>query len=359
MKIFTWILLFIPAALTAQQKNDFVIEGYLKGLPEKTEVFLQQDDEGKPVATAPALGGKFKLSGKVEEPAIYFLTYKGASQRAYLYLDPVNMKLNGHKDSLSALRITGSKNHQVFEDFNKTFTPLFNKISQLSQQMNTGQGDPSGKIRKDLDAVVRETNEKTDVFVQENRSSPVAALTILVVTELSEDVLVHENRYNKLDAQAKASMYGKMVKKNIDDSKVGAVGTMAMDFTQNDPDGKPVSLSAFRGKYVLVDFWASWCRPCRDENPNVVEAFNKFKAKNFTVLGVSLDRAREPWLKAIKDDQLNWAQVSDLKFWNNEVAALYKVSSIPQNILVDPEGKIIAKNLRGEELQQRLADLLK
>ena len=124
-------------------------------------------------------------------------------------------------------------------------------------------------------------------------------------------------------------------------------------------DGKPVSLKDFRGKYVLIDFWASWCGPCRMENPNVVEAYNKYSKKNFTVLGVSLDRERNAWLKAIKDDKLTWTQVSDLKFWDNAVAKLYRISSIPQNILVDPNGKIIARNLRGEELQSKLAELLK
>ena len=222
---------------------------------------------------------------------------------------------------------------------------------------------PEGVSKKDsigdaYQIAVMSIQVKVDSFIQQRKSSYVSPFLLVVVNQLSDDIFLLERRYQSLSPEVQQSMYGKYLREVIDNGKVGAVGSEAMDFTQADTAGIPISLSSFKGKYVLVDFWASWCKPCRMENPNLVAAYERFKSKNFTVLGVSLDRSRDAWIKAIQDDKLAWSQVSDLKFWSNAVAQQYRVQQIPQNFLIDPNGKIVGKNLRGPDLDSRLCALL-
>ena len=162
-----------------------------------------------------------------------------------------------------------------------------------------------------------------------------------------------------MDKSVLNTKYGKLGQEKLNQLRGSSIGYPATNFSQTDPNGKLISLSDFKGKYVLVDFWASWCGPCRGENPNVVKAYNKYKDKGFTVFGVSFDQNKEKWLQAVTADNLTWTHVSDLKGWGNEAGKIFGISSIPQNLLLDKEGKIVAKNLRGADLEAKLEELIK
>ena len=257
------------------------------------------------------------------------------------------------------MQVKGSASESDFIAFEQTFNSYFAQLNQFSQLSNSPDAaSKRDSIGEAYQVVAMAIKSKVDSFIQQKKSSYVSPFLLVVVNQLSDDVFLLERRYNSLSPEVQESMYGKYIREQIDNGKIGAVGTEAMDFIQSDTSGKPISLSSFKGKYVLVDFWASWCKPCRMENPNVLAAYERFKAKNFTVLGVSLDRSREAWIKAIQDDKMEWSQVSDLKFWNNAVAMQYRIQQIPQNFLIDPNGKIVGKNLRGTDLDSRLCALL-
>jgi peroxiredoxin len=195
-------------------------------------------------------------------------------------------------------------------------------------------------------------------FVFTNRNSIVAPYFSLVyLPEAGKEDLL-KSVYDTLTPAVKKSYFGTKLEELISSMSKTSIGVMAPDFTQNDPAGQPVSLSSLRGQYVLVDFWASWCAPCRQENPNVVNAYNAYKDKGFTIIGVSLDQDKAAWEKAILDDKLTWTHVSDLKYFENAVAKTYGIRSIPASFLLDKEGRIIAKDLRGDALAIKLAELI-
>jgi peroxiredoxin len=346
------------------------ISGQVAGIQDGyLELYIPSRETNKPDSIK-INKGSFKYSVKVKEPELMVLRLAGGDMQQpqqgnqlSFWADAGDVKITLNKDSVWTSDVQAGATQKLFKQLEKDLTGIGKKMeaiypdymaAQRAQNMEAIQA-----IEAKLISIQNEMKEKALAFSRANSNSVLAPYLGLMFLNEPGNELTMRNLYDSLTPGIQQSFFGKKLSELVTAASSTAIGAAAPDFQMNDVNGKPVSLSSFKGQYVLVDFWASWCGPCRQENPNLVKAYNTFKDKGFTILGVSLDKDKKAWVKAIAEDKLSWTHVSDLQFWNNAAARLYRVQAIPANFLLDKEGKIIAKNLRGKDLELELAKVLK
>lgn len=382
-----WILLMVvSAALFSCSNNDskgkFTVNGELKGALSQ-RVFLEElyftDKAPEVLDTGFLKDGKFEVSALAREEGIYRLR-ADSSNTAYLFVNDgstIEFKGNINIPGDSGYSFSGAANASLrktlryVDSISKILYDKGELISRL-QKMGAPEGDSITTALKSGYKSIADDFTRYCFAYADTSQSPI--LSLFVLTMAAVEITKFEQPLAKLAArfpkhkgiEATAAFIRNRIAAANNTMQPSApvlsspeVGSMAPDITMNDVNDKPFSLSQLKGKYVLVDFWASWCGPCRDENPNIVAAYNQFKDKNFTILGVSLDKNKSAWLDAIKEDNLSWQQISDLKYWSSAAVPLYGLEVIPSNVLVDPQGKIIATNLRGSALQKKIAEVLR
>jgi peroxiredoxin/predicted CopG family antitoxin len=340
---------------TVVQAQNTTLTGQIKGLSGATVKINTNNNGVFKADSVKVINDIFTWKANLTGPQLISLVIDNHSYS--YFIGPGHSKLTGAKDASEAYKLTGSP----MQDDAKAFSEFIKDLTDQETLLSTAYGKASAEEKEELNKKREEL--KMQKKVRANKfiaAHPKSFFSIYLISgRTGYGYAEVKPLYDKLDESAKQTEAGKKLSQTLETLKKSLIGNQMADFIQADTSGKQVKLSSFRGKYVLVDFWASWCAPCRAENPNVLKAYNAYKDKGFTVVGISLDDKAANWKKAIRDDKMPWTQLSDLKGWKNEISTSYGIQGIPSNLLIDPSGKIVAKDLRGEMLESKLKQLLK
>ncbi len=354
-------------------ENEFEITGSAAGIEDGTLAILEtQDESGMGLIakdTAIIKDGKFTFKGTVTEPELQLIQIEKLQDKIVFILENGPISITVYKDSLNKSLIGGTFNNDQFAKYNKEQGAIQKKIvdfrtakmQQMQEAMATNDSVTMNSIRNEFAGLETELNELNFSFAEKN---PKAFISVLMLENMFYQPNVNfervEKLFKQLDSSVKNTKPGKKLSELISNFSAASVGKPAPDFSAPNPEGKTISLKENLGKVTIIDFWASWCAPCRKENPNVVALYNEFKDKGLQIIGVSLDKEGddEKWKQAILTDKLTWPQVSNLKYWNDPIAKKYNIQGIPAIFILDANGVIVAKDLRGAELREKVQELL-
>lgn len=370
-KILTLACAVVALASCNKSADSYTINGTVQGFEDGTKVYINEQGETGfvKIDSTEIKGGTFVLKGTADEPDLKFIELGNTQEFIVPFiLENGEIKLSFDKTKPEDSKVTGSKNNDYLAAYNTEAFKVQKEAQTFQEQNNEKmmQAQQTQDIAT-IQALMDEYNKITEKIKKQNidyvSTNKDAYISIILLEQLSASQAITSQElktyFDALAPELKTTKKGKELADKLANLEKVAIGKIAPDFSAPNVDGKMVSLKESLGKVTIIDFWASWCAPCRQENPNVVALYNKYKDQGLAIVGVSLDKDAEAWKKAIVDDNLAWTQVSNVKFWQDPIAQEYQVTSIPATFILDSTGKIVAKDLRGEELEAKVAELLK